>query len=104
MNERVATGFDFAPLPSGNVRFEFFADNGTTFNTQVVTRKVIENMPAVVGLVPVCMDQGPEAVRKTDGEPVLAKTLSRGRIGNLGIFFRPLLARGRSMAVSTVMG
>ena len=64
MNERVATGFDLEPLANGNVLIEFFGDDGKAFNTQVVTREVIEGMPAVVGLTLVCMDQGPEAVKK----------------------------------------
>ena len=64
MNERIATGFDLEPLANGNVLIEFYGDDGKTFNTQVVTREVIEGMPAVVALTLVCMDQGPEAVKK----------------------------------------
>ena len=50
MTQRIATGFDLEPLPNGNVLIEFYGDDGKTFNTQVVTREVIERMPAVVGL------------------------------------------------------
>jgi hypothetical protein len=64
MNEQIATGFDLEPLPDGNILIDFYGDDGITFNTQVVTREVIENLPAVVGLTLVCMDQGPEAVKK----------------------------------------
>ena len=64
MTERIATGFDFEPLPNGNVLIEYYGDAGETFNTQVVTREVLEGMPAVVALTLVCVDQGPDAVKK----------------------------------------
>ena len=64
MKYRIATGFDLEPLADGNILIEFFGDDGKTFNTQVVTREVLEGMPAVVGLTLICMDQGPEAVRR----------------------------------------
>ena len=64
MNERIATGFDLEPLPNGNILMEFFGDDGKTFNVQVVTREVLEGMPAVVGLTLVCIDQGVAAVKK----------------------------------------
>ena len=64
MTHRIATGFDLEPLPNGNVLIEFYGDDGTTFNVQVVTREVIEGMPAVVALTLVCMDQGPEELKK----------------------------------------
>ena len=64
MNQRIATGFDLEPLPNGNVMIEFFGDDGKTFNTQIVERQVIEKMPVVASLMMVCLDQGPEAVKK----------------------------------------
>jgi hypothetical protein len=64
MTHRIATGFDLEPLATGSVLIEFFGDDGETFNSQVVTREVIQSMPAVVGLTLVCMDQGVEAVKK----------------------------------------
>jgi hypothetical protein len=64
MTHRIATGFDFEPLANGNVLIEFFGDDGKTFNAQVVTREVIERMPAVVGITLVWMDQGAEEVKK----------------------------------------
>jgi hypothetical protein len=64
MTHQIATGFDLEPLGNGNVLIEFFGDDGITFNTQVVTREVIEGMPAVIALILVCIDQGPEAVKK----------------------------------------
>jgi len=64
MNERIATGFDLEPLANGNVLIEFYGDDGKAFNTQVVTREVIEGMPAVVALTLLYIDQGPEEVKK----------------------------------------
>ena len=64
MTHRIATGFDLEPLANGNVLIEFYGDDGTTFNTQVVTRDVIEGMPAVVALTLLYIDQGPESVKK----------------------------------------
>jgi hypothetical protein len=64
MNGPIATGFDLEPLPSGNVLIEFYGDDGKTFNTQVVTREVIETLPAVASLTLVYMDQGAEAVKR----------------------------------------
>ena len=42
---RIATGFDFKPLPTGDVLIEFFADGGKTINTQVITRKCLARLP-----------------------------------------------------------
>ncbi len=64
MTHRIATGFDLEPLATGNVLIEFFGDDGKTFSVQVVTREVVQSMPAVASLMLVYMDQGPEAVKK----------------------------------------
>ena len=64
MTHRIATGFDLEPLPNGNVLIEFYGDDGETFNTQVVTREMIEGMPTVVALTLLYIDQGPEEVKK----------------------------------------
>lgn len=56
----IATGFDFRPLPDGNVLIEFFGDDGQTFNTQVVTPGVIESLPVVAALTTVALTKGPE--------------------------------------------
>ena len=64
LTDRIATGFDLEPLPDGNVLVEFFADDGKTFNTQVVTKEVVQSMPVVASLTLVYMDQGPEAVKE----------------------------------------
>lgn len=41
----VATGFDVEPLPTGDVLIEFFGDDGTTINTQVITRECLARLP-----------------------------------------------------------
>jgi hypothetical protein len=55
-----ATGFDFEPLPDGSVLIEFFGDDGTTLNKQVVTAEVVRRMPLVAVLLDVAMTKGPE--------------------------------------------
>ena len=59
----VATGFDFEPLPDGNVLVEFFGDDGNTFNKQVVTPDVIRSMGLVSALTDVAMKKGPEVAK-----------------------------------------
>lgn len=61
---QIATGFDCEPLPDGNVLIEFFGDDGKTFNTQVVTRDLIQNMPVIATLTEVAIERGPDAVRE----------------------------------------
>ena len=56
----VATGYDFEPLPDGNVLIDFFGEDGQTFNKQVVTPDVIRSMSLVGALTDVAMKQGPE--------------------------------------------
>ena len=46
-NKRIATGFDLEPLADGNVLIEFYADDGKTFNTQIMTASVVRSMPTV---------------------------------------------------------
>jgi hypothetical protein len=60
----IATGFDFEPLPDGNVLIEFFGDDGKTFSTQVVTPNVVESMPLVATLTGVAMREGADAVKE----------------------------------------
>ena len=64
MTYRIATEFDLEPLANGNILIEFYGDDGKTFNVQAITREVLEGMPGVVALTLVCMDSGPEAVKK----------------------------------------
>jgi hypothetical protein len=94
MNERVAIGFDLEPLANGNLLIEFFGDDGKAFNTQVVTREVIEGMPAVVALTLLCIDQGTEVVKKImegsdrSAESVMDKETMKS-CGPGSISFRP---------------
>jgi hypothetical protein len=64
MTYRIATGFDMEPLGNGNILIEFCGDNGVTFNKQVITREVLECMPAVIPLILVCLDQGVDEVER----------------------------------------
>ena len=60
MNDVIATGFDFEPLPDGNVLIEFFGDGGETCSTQIVTAEVVKNMPLVGALTQIALTKGPE--------------------------------------------
>ncbi len=44
----IATGFDFEPLPNGDVLIQFFSDDGKTVNTQIMTRECLARLPVVV--------------------------------------------------------
>ncbi len=63
MTQQIATGFDFQPLPDGNVLVEFFGDDGKTFNTQIVTPDVIKNLPVVAVLTDIALTKGPEVAK-----------------------------------------
>lgn len=56
-----ATGFDFEPLPSGDVLIQFFADDGNTINTQVITRDGLARLPVVVHAFFLAVEEGPDA-------------------------------------------
>lgn len=60
----VASGFDFEPLPAGNVLVEFFGDDGTTINQHIVTAEAVCRMPLVAALLDVAMRMGPEVARE----------------------------------------
>ena len=60
----IATEFDFQPLDDGNVLIEFFADDGKTFNTQVVTADVMRNMAMVSVLTDVALRKGPQVAQE----------------------------------------
>jgi len=64
MTKRIATGFDLGPLPDGSVLVEFFADDGETFNSQVVTKAVVESMPTVASLMLVYLERGLGEVKR----------------------------------------
>jgi hypothetical protein len=91
LTEHTASGFDFEPLPGGNVLVEFVGDNGTTVNTQIVTAEVVRRMPLVAALLDVAVRMGPEAAREiverlnvarvsaTRHEPCVARTTTAER-------------------------
>ena len=56
-----ATGFEFEPLPTGEVLIEFFADDGKTINTQVITRDGLARLPVVVHAFFLAVEEGPDA-------------------------------------------
>lgn len=56
----IATGFDFEPLPNGDVLIEFFGDDGVTFNSQVITRDCLARIPIVVHAFFLAVDKGTE--------------------------------------------
>lgn len=59
----IATGFEFEPLPNSDVLIRFQADDGTTVNTQVVTREVLCRLPVVVHAFFVAVNEGEEVAR-----------------------------------------
>jgi hypothetical protein len=59
-----ATGFDFEPLPDGNVLIEFYGDDGKTFNSQVVTPDVMKSMALVSVLTDVALRKGPQVAKE----------------------------------------
>jgi hypothetical protein len=61
---RAASGFDFEPLPDGNVLIEFFGDDGRTINQQIVTGEVVRRMPLVAALLDVAMRMGLDVARE----------------------------------------
>jgi hypothetical protein len=63
-----ATGFDFEPLPDGNVLIAFFGDDGTTINKQIVTPHLIRRMPVVA------VTKGPEVALEIVGKLNILKT------------------------------
>lgn len=56
-----ASGFDFEPLPTGDVLIEFFADDGKSINTQVITRDGLTRLPVVVHAFILAVEDGPDA-------------------------------------------
>jgi hypothetical protein len=63
-NKHIATGFDLEAQADGNVLIEFFGDDGTTFNEQIVTPSVVANMPLVATLTGVALREGSDAVKE----------------------------------------
>jgi hypothetical protein len=59
-----ATGFDFEPLPNGDVLIQFFGDDGRTVNTQIMTRECLARLPVVVHAFFLAVEEGKEAALK----------------------------------------
>ena len=59
-----ATGFDFEPLPNGDVLIEFHAEDGVTFNTQVITRECLARLPVVVHAFFLAVEKGNDEALK----------------------------------------
>lgn len=55
---KVATGFDFEPLPNGDVLIQFFGNDGITFNNQIMTRECVTKLPVVVHAFFLAVDKG----------------------------------------------
>jgi hypothetical protein len=53
-----ATGFDFEPLPNGDVLMQFFDDDGVAINTQVMTRECLARLPIVVHAFFLAVEKG----------------------------------------------
>ena len=53
-----ATGFDFEPLPNGDVLMQFFGDDGVAINTQVMTRECLARLPIVVHAFFLAVEKG----------------------------------------------
>lgn len=64
MISKTAAGFDFEPLPDGNVLMEFYGEDGETCSSQIITRETLESMPAVIALTVLFLDQGREVVEE----------------------------------------
>jgi len=58
---RCATGFDFEPLPTGDVLLQFFGDDGTTINTQVITKEGLARLPVVIHAFFLALESGKDA-------------------------------------------
>jgi hypothetical protein len=63
-NTNIATGFDFQPLPDGNVLIEFFGDDGKTCSKQVVTAEALRRIPLVAILTDIAIKQGPDVAKE----------------------------------------
>jgi len=57
----IASGFDFEPLSTGDVLIQFFADDGKTINTQIITREALARLPVVVHAFFLVVEDGPDA-------------------------------------------
>ena len=53
-----ATGFDFEPLPNGDVLMQFFGDDGVAINTQIITKECLARLPIVVHAFFLAVEKG----------------------------------------------
>ena len=63
MSNQIATGFDFEPLPDGNVLIEFHDDQGTTINSQIITGDAFASVPMTAIITLVALRQGADAAK-----------------------------------------
>jgi hypothetical protein len=56
-----ATGFDFEPLPTGDVLIQFFGDDGVVFNSQIITRECLTRIPIVAKATFIAIENGQDA-------------------------------------------
>lgn len=56
-----ATGFDFEPLPNGDVLIDFYGDDGVVFNSQIITRECLTRLPVVVHAFFLAVEKGKDA-------------------------------------------
>ena len=61
VQQKTATGFDFEPLPHGDVLMQFFGDDGEAINTQVITKECLARIPVVVHALFLAVEGGKEA-------------------------------------------
>ena len=54
----IATGFDFGAMPNSDVLIQFFSDDGSTVNTQIMTRECLARLPIVVHAFFLAVEEG----------------------------------------------
>ncbi len=57
----IATGFNFSPLPNGDVLIDFYGDDGVVFNSQIITRECLTRIPVVAHALFLAVEEGKEA-------------------------------------------
>lgn len=58
VEQNTATGFDFEPLPNGDVLMQFFGDDGVAINTQVITKECLARIPVVAHAFFLAVEEG----------------------------------------------
>ena len=64
VEQNTATGFDFEPLPHGDVLMQFLDDDGEAINTQVITKECLARIPVIVHAFFLAVEEGKEAAIK----------------------------------------